>query len=486
MGYADEKTEEVLIKLEKEIASQYRDAYKGVQKKTAEYLARFQERDEKMREALKNGNYPTLEGASAGMTPEEHYKQWRLAQVGRGKRWERLRDDLAKRITETNTMAAAIINDKTPGIYSLNHNFTAYQIEKQVGKGIAFNIYDEQTVKGLLKGENHSEFRVLHVNRKRDYNWNKQKIQAALTSGILQGQSIPQLTDSFLTVMGSNKNSAIRNARTAVTSAQNAGVVEACKRAQEMGIKVQMQWRSAHDGRVRDSHAHLDGVRINVGEIFPNGCRYPGDPQGRPAEVYNCRCTLLKILPKYNGKTIESKNTAADYRAWMEGKKTNGFSKPHDLPVMIATMNFNDEKAIDAIFSSFEKEHVNDLNETACVVLQNGEVYQCFGVNNAVYPDYDFGERLEGAKVTHTHPINNTEYSFSEQDIELFEKYNLEVLRGSDVKYTYELNRMGNTEYTPVSVFDMDLNGEDARHEFVAKEAISRGYGYWRKRKNDE
>ena len=321
MGYAEDKTEEELIGLERAITREYRQAYKSVQMKAAKYFGIFEERDKKMREALKDGTYPKLEGASAWMTPEEHYKQWRLAQIGRGKRWEAVRDDLADSITKANEMAANIVNKKTAGIFGFNYNFSAYEIEKKVGKGVAFNIYNEHAVKELLEGKNHTEFRVLHVNRKRDYAWNQKKVQAALTSGILQGQSVPELTDAFLGVMGSNRKAAIRNARTAVTSAQNAGAIGPCKKLQEMGIEVLLQWRSAHDGRVRDSHAHLDGVRIKPGETFPNGCRYPGDPQGRGGEVYNCRCTLIKILPKYNGDTIESKNTEADYKAWLEGKK---------------------------------------------------------------------------------------------------------------------------------------------------------------------
>lgn len=333
MGYAEDKTEEELIGLERAITREYRQAYKSVQMKAAKYFGIFEERDKKMREALKDGTYPKLEGASAWMTPEEHYKQWRLAQIGRGKRWEAVRDDLADSITKTNEMAANIVNRKTAGIFGFNHNFSAYEIEKKVGKGVAFNIYNEHAVKELLEGKNHTEFRVLRVNRKRDYTWNQHKIQAALTSGILQGQSVPELTDAFLGVMGSNRNAAIRNARTAVTSAQNAGVIESCKKLQEMGIEVLLQWRSAHDGRVRDSHAHLDGVRIKPGERFPNGCRYPGDPQGRGREVYNCRCTLIKILPKYNGDTIESKNTEADYKAWLEGKKAESTITPQQEAV---------------------------------------------------------------------------------------------------------------------------------------------------------
>lgn len=362
MGYAEDKTEEELIGLERAITREYRQAYKSVQMKAAKYFGIFEERDKKMREALKDGTYPKLEGASAWMTPEEHYKQWRLAQIGRGKRWEAVRDDLADSITKANEMAANIVNKKTAGIFGFNYNFSAYEIEKKVGKGVAFNIYNEHAVKELLEGKNHTEFRVLHVNRKRDYAWNQKKVQAALTSGILQGQSVPELTDAFLGVMGSNRKAAIRNARTAVTSAQNAGVIESCRKLQEMGIEVLLQWRSAHDGRVRDSHANLDGVRIKPGETFPNGCRYPGDPQGRGSEVYNCRCTLIKILPKYNGDTIESKNTEADYKAWLEGKKAV------DKTVL---MENNKDKLNKMSYSTRTKEEFTEVAVVAKKLIEN-------------------------------------------------------------------------------------------------------------------
>lgn len=45
------------------------------------------------------------------------------------------------------------------------------------------------------------------------------------------------------------------------------------------------------------------------------------------------------------------------------------------------------------------------------------------------------------AYVTHNHLKEETSYSFSKADIKLFEKYKLNVLRGIDYKYTYELNK---------------------------------------------
>lgn len=323
MSYSDKQTEAELQKLQKEIEHIYNKAYLQIEKIIAEYMAKFEKRDEKMREELKNPEAYKKKycvGASAYMTPEQHYKQWRLAQIGRGKRWEAVKKNIANVMVDANKKAQDVINSSLAKIYGINYNFSAYEIEK--GSGIAFNIFDENTINNLLKGENHTNFRTVRVDPKRDYAWNSKRIQDALTSGILQGYSIPKITDSFMQVMQNNRAAAIRNARTAVTSAQNAGREETFKEAQAMGIEIEQEWLSAHDGRVRDSHAELDGVRIPVGGKFPNGCRYPGDPQGRPAEVYNCRCTIRAILPKYNGKARTNK-TVDSYNEWLKEKKRN-------------------------------------------------------------------------------------------------------------------------------------------------------------------
>jgi len=54
------------------------------------------------------------------------------------------------------------------------------------------------------------------------------------------------------------------------------------------------EWLTQGDSRVRPTHTgcEAEGV-IPIGDTFSNGCDYPGDPQGEPEEVINCRCSLL-------------------------------------------------------------------------------------------------------------------------------------------------------------------------------------------------
>ncbi len=53
-------------------------------------------------------------------------------------------------------------------------------------------------------------------------------------------------------------------------------------------------WHTAHDNRVRDTHAVMDGQQQPWGSNFITGSgaqlRFPGDDMGPPEEVINCRC----------------------------------------------------------------------------------------------------------------------------------------------------------------------------------------------------
>ena len=131
-------TEQELTKLEKRIFAVYQEAYNGLDATIREYFSKFSERDKEMKAQL-----------DAGKITEENYRQWRIAQIGRGKRFEALRDQVAERMTNANATAVAYVNDVTPVIYSLNRNFAAYTIEQVTGD-VGFDLWDEQTVKRLI------------------------------------------------------------------------------------------------------------------------------------------------------------------------------------------------------------------------------------------------------------------------------------------------------------------------------------------------
>ena len=296
--YSDTETDKRLAKLEKRIQAEYSSAAAEMRQRADDYFfdlnnRRFAEEYE----AYLDGKYTAAE-----------FVAWHKTQIARGEGYRTMADKLTSRVVDANKVAEALINDTTPGIYSLNYNYEAYRINQAYG--IDFHLLDETTLLGLFSGENHVRFKTVSVNPVRDYEWNRRKMDNALISGILQGKSIDQLADGYMDVMKRNRTAAIRNARTSVTSAQNSGRMETYRRATAMGIDLQKEWIATLDSRTRETHMELDGERQSEKDPFSNGLMYPGDPKGDPAEVYNCRCTTRAILPGVN----DSRNINRAYK----------------------------------------------------------------------------------------------------------------------------------------------------------------------------
>jgi SPP1 gp7 family putative phage head morphogenesis protein len=301
-------TDKELAKLERRIEKLYREAGKELQATIDAYFEQFQKRDEEMKALI-----GTVQNGKEWA--EADYKQWRLNQIGRGERYQTMRDKVAHRATEANAVAVSYTNDATPGIYSLNRNYSAYTIE-QVAGNVGFDLWDEQTVKRLMVEQ--PELMPYYppkraLKRGIDLAYGKKQITASVTSSILQGKSIKNMADDLqkrITTM--SRGSAIRTARTAVTGAQNAGRMDSYAAAEKMGIKLKKEWLATLDARTRHSHAMLDGEQVAQDKKFSNGCRFPGDPQGPPWEIYNCRCTLIAAVEGVDTSSAQRRAKNAD------------------------------------------------------------------------------------------------------------------------------------------------------------------------------
>lgn len=289
--YAHKMTDAELSKLEQRIAKLFKEAADELTDTVKAYFEQFKKRDAAMKEKL-----------DAGEITEQQYKQWRLAQIGRGKRFEALRDKVAERYTNAHEVAVAYANDATPGIYTLNRNYAAYTIE-QVSDKADFTLWDEQTVRRLIDEQPdlmpyYPPKRAL--KRGIDLDYGKKQITASITSSILQGKSVSRIADDLQQRMESmNRASAIRTARTSVTAAQNAGRMDSYHAAEGMGIKLKKEWLATLDGRTRHAHAMLDGQTAETDKPFhADGYEimYPGDTSAPGYLVYNCRCTLIAAL----------------------------------------------------------------------------------------------------------------------------------------------------------------------------------------------
>lgn len=386
-------TDKELAKLEQRIAKLYREAGKELQETIDAYFEQFKKRDEEMKALIgtvQNGKEWT----------EADYKQWRLNQIGRGERYQAMRDKVAHRVTDANAVAVSYTNDATPSIYSLNRNYSAYTIESVAGN-VGFDLWDEQTVKRLMVEQPdlmpyYPPKRAL--KRGIDLAYGKKQITASVTSSILQGKSIKHMADDLqkrITTM--SRDSAIRTARTAVTGAQNAGRMDSYAAAEKMGIKLKKCWLATLDARTRHSHAMLDGEQVAQDKKFSNGCRFPGDPQGPPWEIYNCRCTLIAAVEGVDTSTAQRRARNADtgqtevvsnmtYAEWAGWKKKQPkkAAKPSFTPAAsieeaqkYAEKYVNDYKSkytgkID--YKGIDLQYANEMNRALTEVLDQYDV----------------------------------------------------------------------------------------------------------------
>lgn len=315
---AHRETDKLLAKMEAEIKSVYTQAYKEAQQTADSFMKQFTEADAKKREALQNGDIS-----------KDEYARWQRTQLFQGKRYQQMADTLSKDLTNSNKIAASVINGHLPEVYALNHNYGTYEMESGGRVNTQYTLYDRQTVERLLR-DDPDLLPHARVDIPKDLIWNKKSINSAITQGILQGEDIDTISQRLAhTVTDMSRTSAIRNARTMTTSAENGGRIDSYKRAESMGIKMVQVWVATLDSRTRHEHRQLDGQKRKIGEPFTvDGYEidFPADPKAEPFLVYNCRCTLIGQVQGVNfdlSDTTSRDNKLGDmsYEQWKEGKK---------------------------------------------------------------------------------------------------------------------------------------------------------------------
>jgi HK97 family phage portal protein len=118
-----------------------------------------------------------------------------------------------------------------------------------------------------------------------------EELRAALLEGMDKGESVDKLAERVAEVFDVQRFRAERIARTEIAESFNGGRFVTMKDA---GVE-RIEWLSARDNRVRDSHAEVDGEVVVLGDKFSNGLLYPLDPSGPPEEIVNCRCVSVPV-----------------------------------------------------------------------------------------------------------------------------------------------------------------------------------------------
>ena len=324
-------TDEKLEEIEKRLSDIYSRAEKEIQKTADEYFSKFAAQDEKKRKLLEQGKIT-----------EEEYTKWRKGKVMYGKRFTAMKEDIAKQLLNVNQTATAYINGKLPEIYTLNYNALAETVDGV--NGYSFTLLDRDTVKHLATTDT-SLLPFRELDPAKDIPWNMKAINSEVLQGIIQGESIQDmskrifgeimktsktegLTDKEMgSLLKRNRDAAIRSARTIVTGAENKGRQDSYARAEADGIILQKEWIATNDSRTRHSHAMLDGAIVDQDKKFDNGLMYPGDPSGRPEEVWNCRCTVSAVVKGFKKAQVQNATEKAENQERIRRRREEYFAR---------------------------------------------------------------------------------------------------------------------------------------------------------------
>lgn len=316
--YGAKYTDKAIAQTEAEIRKTYRLAKKELKAKLDDFERKFAVRNQEKQKALQEGKIS-----------EQEYKNWLTGQVFIRNQWQSKIRQISEVMHDCNRQAVNLINNKRLDVFAENYNYMAFRGE--MATGISFGLYNSQAVARLMQ-ENPKMLPEWNIDEEKDYKWNEQKVNNIVRQGIIQGESIPQIANRLCDELVSmNENKMNMFARTAMTEAQNAGRQQQMNDAADMGIDIHKQWLATLDSRTRDSHRKLDGQEVPYNENFVSlygEIEYPGDPDAEPADVFNCRCTMVSIYPKYEDRSKpnwreEETIDGMTYQEWKEEKTKN-------------------------------------------------------------------------------------------------------------------------------------------------------------------
>lgn len=261
-------TEAELKKLEKRIKTEYTKAYQEMRKEMVDIIVRLQD--------------PNL-------SPQE-----RIALMAKNDRLQKLSEQLATRLQDTNKLTTNFVSKSAQNIFKYNYNAEVTRL----GVGYGFTLIDDTAVRNILTGEV-NPFTKLSIAAEKDKAAIVRKLQSELTTGLLKGESINNIAKRIKTVSEGYLKDTVRIARTETTRVMNSAKQAVGDDGKKMGLTMEKVWVSAQDDRTRHDHLAMDGVAVPNDEPFtlPDGSQmfYPGDISlGAGAEqVCNCRCTMI-------------------------------------------------------------------------------------------------------------------------------------------------------------------------------------------------
>lgn len=278
-------TDEELKRLERRINSEYTKAYQEIRKEMADIMQKIS-------------------------TNPNMSLQQKMAAMNKYNRLQNLSKQMAEVLQDTNKTAQSFISKSMQNVYKMNYNYAAEQL--------GFSLLDNTAVKNILTGEV-NPFTKLSIAGELDKRAIMRKLESELTTGILKGESIPNIAKRLKSVSEGYLGDTIRIARTETTRVENSAKQAVGDEGKRLGFTMYKRWVATSDDRTRDEHAAADGQEVPNDEPFEVGgelMMYPGDvSMGCSAwnvvncfdgdvNVFNNNRALKSYKHSYSGKML--------------------------------------------------------------------------------------------------------------------------------------------------------------------------------------
>ena len=261
-------TDGELKRLERRINSEYTKAYQEIRKEMADIMQKIS-------------------------TNPNMSLQQKMAAMNKYNRLQNLSKQMAEVLQDTNKTAQSFISKSMQNVYKMNYNYAAEQL--------GFSLLDNTAVKNILTDEV-NPFTKLSIAGEQDKRAIMRRLESELTTGILKGESIPNIAKRLKSVSEGYLGDTIRIARTETTRVENSAKQSIGDEGKRLGYKMEKVWVATMDDRTRPDHLAMDGVAVPNDEPFvlPDGSQmmFPGDISlgADPSEIIQCRCTIINRI----------------------------------------------------------------------------------------------------------------------------------------------------------------------------------------------
>ena len=319
-------TDKKLEEMEKRLSAIYSASYKKVLSIMLDFAKSIQDDADELIEAVKNAENDTEKRKA-----KKRYISYYRKEVTKSRAFKTMSSDVANEIYKANVKASDYINSQTPEIYALNYNWINDELSKDLSNFVSQQITPEEADK-------YGDLTKQTISKSKDTKWNEDNIKKSIIVGasLLLGANALMKRSAKLTVE-KNRNSASMHNTDMGGDAETKARLDGMYWAEYLGNKMKKVWIATLDNRTRDSHASLDGKEIPLDGIFDNGCARPKDPNGTPAEICNCRCSL---------KYVDVGGERGQTRSARQGEVTGSYKK---------SSSFKDTKSVKVANVSYKE-----------------------------------------------------------------------------------------------------------------------------------